>query len=96
MISPFKILLIDMILAMVAAFFLMALGGKASGVLWGFTVLLGLSFATINGATVSWASQHLPGKTKSWENPDFDIIALHKETIHQILKFATGANKTNC
>jgi len=60
LISPFKILLIDMILAMVAAFFLMALGGKASGVLWGFTVLLGLSFATINGATVSWASQHLP------------------------------------
>ena len=62
LISPFKILLIDMSLASVAAFFLMVLGGKSSGVLWGFTALLGLSFATINGATVSWAAQHLPGE----------------------------------
>ena len=51
-----------MSLASVAAFFLMVLGGKSSGVLWGFTALLGLSFATINGATVSWAAQHLPGE----------------------------------
>lgn len=55
-------LLIDMSLATSAAFILMILGGKASGVLWGFTVLLGLSFATVNGATVSWAAQRLPGK----------------------------------
>ncbi|XP_067944216.1 sodium-dependent glucose transporter 1A-like isoform X2 [Watersipora subatra] len=59
--SPFKMLLIDMTIAAVAAITLVSFAAKSSGILWGFTVILGLSFATINGATVSWAASHLPG-----------------------------------
>lgn len=62
LLSPFRMLLIDMSMATVAATALMAFGAKSSGVLWGFTAMLGLSFATVNGATVSWAAAHLPGK----------------------------------
>lgn len=61
MISPFKMLLIDMLMACLAATALVSFAANSSTVLWGFTVLLGLSFATVNGATVSWAASHLPG-----------------------------------
>lgn len=62
LLSPFKMLLVDMVAALVAATTLMAFAARSSEVLWGFTVLLGLSFATVNGATVSWAASHLPGR----------------------------------
>jgi len=62
MISPFKMLLMDISVALIAGAFLMFFADKSAGVLWAFTSVLGLFFATINGAVVAWAAKHLPSK----------------------------------
>ena len=61
LLSPFKLLLTDMALAMVAGIGLVTLADTSSNALWGFTVLLGLSMATVSGAIVAWTVNSLPG-----------------------------------
>jgi len=53
--------MMDMTMGGIAAAVLLLFSNRYAEVLWGFTVVLGLSFATVNGATVSWAANHLPG-----------------------------------
>ena len=71
-----------MVIATVAATVLLIFSGKSESVLWGFTVLLGLSFATVNGATVSWAASHLPGKISDGLYATGLFIVCYKYNIH--------------
>lgn len=58
--SPFKMLMIAFVGAILSSIGLIALAGSHIAALWVFTATLGLSFSTINGATVSWVAAHLP------------------------------------
>jgi len=60
--SAFQILLIDIVIGIIGAIFLIIFSAQSAVVLWIFTAVLGFAYSTTNGAVYSWAANHLPGK----------------------------------
>jgi len=61
--SAFQILLIDIVIGIIGAIFLIIFSAQSAAVLWIFTAVLGFAYSTTNGAVYSWAANHLPGES---------------------------------
>ncbi|KAF6031264.1 hypothetical protein EB796_010500 [Bugula neritina] len=61
--SAFQILLIDIVIGIIGAIFLIIFSAQSAAVLWIFTAVLGFAYSTTTGAVFSWAANHLPDDT---------------------------------